>query len=229
MGHAYWSLADGHVFRAGSATLWCETVDAPEHPGLERLVDLAEGRLTIAEVAQTRTHLATCRRCADVAASTERAIQLMRTEAAAEAAEEPPEHFVRRAQRLLRQRGAAPKPSPRRWLAELRFDSAARLAPAGVRALASAGRQLVFSAGDYDLELRVAPVGDGRYELRGQLLAPWAATGRVVLTRAAEVLAEATLDELCEFTLPGLRAGDYSLRMELQDVMIEVSELEIRV
>lgn len=153
----------------------------------------------------------------------------MRLDAANQAVEEPPAHVVSRAQRLLRQR-TMPSATNRlnRWLAQLRFDSRMQPATAGVRSLASAGWQLIFAAGDYELDVRIVPEGDQLYALRGQVLGECSGVGRIFLTSAGEQVAEVPLDELCEFTLPVVPLGDYALTVRLPNASIVVSDLAIR-
>ena len=83
----------------------------------------------------------------------------------------PPER-VQRALDLWRLHGLGPRERPglRRWAAVLQFDSWAGAAvAAGMRALPSEVRQLVFSAEGCDIDLRVAP-GPHGFALSGQLL-----------------------------------------------------------
>src|SRR5262245_4752787 len=99
----------------------------------------------------------------------EELIALIRADAAAEREEEPPPEVVARAQRLLRQHRAHGARSLRHLVARLIFDSRHRPAVAGLRALGSAGRQLVFEAGEYEVDLRLASDGD-LHSLSGQVL-----------------------------------------------------------
>lgn len=162
--------------------------------------------------------------------SFDRLIELLRRDAELRSTEEPPEHVVNRAMRLLRQSRPQPPTQPssiRRWLADLKFDSKAQpLAAAGVRAMAPAGRQLVYAAGDYELELRIVPAADDTLTVSGQLLGPCSGAGRVTLTGASEHAA--SLNELCEFELRALPEGTYALTVRLAEAAVEVSMLELR-
>lgn len=159
--------------------------------------------------------------------SLERLIELMRADAASASLEEPPRHVVRRAVRLLRDRKSSQR-SLRHIIAELLFDSAVRpLSAAGVRSFDAAGRQLVFAAGEYELDLRLRGTSEQLYELRGQLLGPCPGTGRVVVTNHAMQRAETALNELCEFELRGVPSGTYGLTVHLPETTIEVSELRV--
>jgi len=112
----------------------------------------------------------------------------------------------------------------KRLLAALTFDSSQMTPALGVRAGAAAGRQLLFSAGDSELHLQIAPAGE-QWQITGQVLGPCAG-GSVELRGANETL-NAALNELCEFTLAPLAAGVYALALRLGDVELEIPELEI--
>lgn len=108
----------------------------------------------------------------------------------------------------------------RRVVAALAFDSAAgpALAP-GMRSVGGPVRQLLFSALDRDIDLRVAPHDDGGFVLQGQVLGPDAG-GRARLApaaaaAAAEASMEAEVDALGEFRLDGVVAGDWVLTLQL--------------
>ena len=104
-----------------------------------------------------------------------------------------------------------------RIVGALTFDSwATPTLASGMRSLRSPTRQLLFSAGGRDIDLRITPA-DGAYSLAGQVLGP-DETGRVELacldagSASARV---AALDELGEFRLDGLAPGPYSLKLHL--------------
>jgi hypothetical protein len=146
-----------------------------------------------------------------------------------DASEAAPRDVVASLVGLFRERAASREPSTlRRLLASLSFDSA-QLSPAyGVRsgAAAAAARQLLYSAGDSDLDVRVAQAGDG-WVVSGQWLGECDGGGEIEL-QGAEQTATARLNEQCEFSLPPVPAGTYALRLRLKDAEVEVSELELR-
>ncbi len=113
----------------------------------------------------------------------------------------------------------------RRLVAELSFDSK-QMSPAfGVRSGQSVARQLLFSAGEHDLDLRVTP-DDGSWIVTGQVLGD-CESGQVELR--GETLAEtAAMNELSEFTLPKVPSGKYSLLIRFCETEIEVPEFELR-
>jgi hypothetical protein len=112
-----------------------------------------------------------------------------------------------------------------RVVAVLTFDSK-QLSPAfGVRAGQSVARQLLFSMGEHDLDLRVAP-DDGAWIVSGQVLGD-CLNGRVDLC-GKDVAERAEMNDLCEFSLPPVPPGKYCLRVKISDQEIEVPEFELR-
>ncbi len=79
-----------------------------------------------------------------------------------------------------------------------------------------------------DVDLRLAPSGDG-WAVSGQVLGECAA-GRVELFADGDdtSAARADLNDLCEFTLPTVPAGTYTLRLTLDDAEIEVPGLSLQ-
>lgn len=201
---------------------------SPQHIAFARLADLAEGRLTAEEAAGARAHLAGCADCSGQAAELERLTGLMR----ADASEDAPRDVLFNAIRLFRARPTAAETPGllRRFVASLSFDSGARNPAYGLRsgATAAASRQLLFSAGDLDVDLRLAPSGEG-WSVSGQVLGECAA-GRAELFADGDdaPAARADLNDLCEFTLPTVAAGTYTLRLFVADAEIEVPGLSLR-
>ena len=115
--------------------------------------------------------------------------------------------------------------SSNRVVAVLSFDSR-QLSPAfGVRSTRSVARQLLFSIGENDLDLRVAP-DDGAWIVSGQLLGECG--DGVVELRGENIVERATMNELCEFYLPRVPPGRYSLLVQMSHMEIEVPEFELR-
>ncbi|HEV8638961.1 MAG TPA: hypothetical protein VG370_32535 [Chloroflexota bacterium] len=193
------------------------------HIPSDRQADLVEGRLPAARRAEVLGHVASCGRCASEIAALERVVRLMRTDDSVD----PPAQVVSRAVSLFRPR-AAPVPLGlrQRLAAALRFDSAAAPGLAyGLRSGLVAERQMLFSAGELDIELRVAPAG-AALTVAGQVLGPCA--GGQVELRGADSAVMASLTDLCEFVLPSVPAGTYTLALHLSDADVEVAGLELK-
>jgi hypothetical protein len=99
----------------------------------------------------------------------------------------------------------------------LAFDSWATPALAsGMRSLRSPTRQLLYSAGGRDIDLRIAAAGTV-FSLAGQVLGP-DESGRVELSRLdgdGGTARTTQLDDLGEFRIDGLAPGGYSLTLHL--------------
>lgn len=198
----------------------------PKHISFERLTDMVEGRLTADEARGERAHLQACTRCTEQASQLGRVTQLMR----ADASEDAPRDIVFNAVQMFRTRPVAVAAPGilRRIVAALTFDSAA-LAPAfGVRSGQSAtARQLLFSAGDLDVDLRLAPGVEG-WTVSGQVLGACDG-GEVELGKAGQSgVARTALNDLCEFALPPVPEGSYALHLRLGDMEVEIPELDLR-
>jgi len=118
-------------------------------------------------------------------------------------------------------------PAPLRHIvATLIFDSR-RAGPAfGMRSLHPSSRQLLYSAQQTDLDLRIT-IQNEECIVAGQVLRDGCVGGLVEISGATGS-AEASLNEQCEFTLPPIPVGNYSLKVKMLDMEIEVPELELK-
>jgi anti-sigma factor RsiW len=199
----------------------------PRHIPFARLADLAEGRLSPEAAAADRAHLADCTSCSAQAAQLGRLAALMR----ADTSEDAPAQLVASVVQMFRARRArAEEPGLlRRLVAALTFDSSGLRPAFGVRSgQAAPARQMLFSAGDFDVDLRLAPGGEG-WTVSGQVLGPCTGGEVELLDPEGATAARATLNELCEFTLlPPTPDGTYALRLRLEGVEVEIPELSLK-
>lgn len=186
----------------------------------EQLVDLAENRLAADEAADLRARIA-----ADPAARAElqtitELIDLMRSDDSVAA----PDHVINRALRLARRPSEPQAPALlERLVAVLRNDSW-RQAAAGLRSQQAWPRALLFSAGDYELDLQIVAHGE-LWQLRGQLLGPEATA--TVLLQGENGSSSAELNDLGEFVLPPVPTGRYRLLLVQDARKIVVPNLEL--
>lgn len=194
----------------------------PSHIPFARLVDWVEKRLPVETQSQVQTHLATCVQCQREVAQIERMLSTMRSDTAID----PPPAVVDRAVRLFDRR-VAPTPTLRQQImATLRFDSLTMPLAFGTRSGAPAPRQILFNAGDYDLDLRITPSDQPEHWLlSGQLLGAATAAGTVVCSGATTH--QAALSPLGEFALPPVAGGAYTLAVQLPDVEIMIGLLAL--
>ncbi len=105
------------------------------------------------------------------------------------------------------------QPPSRRVVATLTFDSRSSGSAFGMRSIRKASRQMLYSAQDADLDLRIS-VQNEECILAGQVIREGCA-GALVEISGATASARARLSELCEFTLPAIPVGIYSLTIRM--------------
>ena len=177
-----------------------------------------------AEEAQLRAQIVSDERANADVRWLERVVGAMRRDAAWN--EEPPAEVGARAVRLFRARNSnEPLSLLQRLQAVLHFDSLLTPQPVGLRSGQPIERQLLFTAGEYSVDLRITPSG-GLWSLAGQVLGPTVGGGQAALAGLVATV-EAILNELSEFVLPPVPAGDYTLTLRLSDVEVEVARLQI--
>jgi anti-sigma factor RsiW len=191
----------------------------PDHIHIDRLTDLAEGRLTPDEHVPLLAHLAGCPACARELEQLQRLLMLMRTDTT----EDAPPAVVARAVALFQPRSASLATlgdRVRRLVAALRFDSGLTPLALGVRSGGSAARQWLFETDGYTLDVRALPSGE-HWSIVGQVLGACSG-GQVTLSGPAGTT-QVALTGLCEFTVPPQPAGVYALhlRLNVEDVEIE--------
>jgi hypothetical protein len=122
-------------------------------------------------------------------------------------------------------------PLRQRWVAVLGFDSwAATPIAAGMRALPSEARQMLFSADRFEVDLRIAPLA-GRFAVSGQLFGP-AADGSVELAALDRGGRESsrhsvTLDPSSEFRIDSVSRGTYLVTVRLGGCEIVLPPIDV--
>ena len=192
------------------------------HISFATLADLVENRLSADENRETLNHVSACSRCESQLNELKQLVSLMRTDTA----EDAPRDVKANAVALFRARAASAKTSVvRRVLAALNFDSAQSSPAYGLRSGQPQARQFLYSAGDNDLDLRVKPSGES-WVVSGQVLGQCA--GGQVEIKGEAGTAAVQMNDLCEFTLPPVPAGRYTLQLRLTDVEVEVPDLDLK-
>jgi hypothetical protein len=194
-----------------------------EHIEFDRMADLVEDRVAPAMRTESMAHISSCSQCAEKLERLDQVVRLMATDQSADA----PRGAVAYAIGLFRGRAKSPRMSiKRRILAALSFDSNLNQEPAfGVRSGQSGSRQLIYSAEENDIDIRITTRGV-MFIVSGQILRDDCSGGSVEIT-GLNGSATAAINELCEFILPEVPSGDYSLRVHMADVEVEVPELEL--
>ena len=128
----------------------------------------------------------------------------------------PPESLVRTVKGMGAIFGLTKSRQGKPLIARLLFDSSRCPLPAGVRSSPSIARQLLYGAGDYQLDLRIEPREDSdKISLVGQILnssEPDQAVGAVpvVILKGQKILAQCVTNRFGEFQV------DCSLESSLQ-------------
>jgi anti-sigma factor RsiW len=205
----------------------------PQHIPFARLASMAEGRLSAQESAEASAeesaHLSACTRCAAESERLGRLASLMRADTSEDA---PPELLAGVVRMFRAHRATAESAAPgllRRLVAALTFDSSGLRPAFGVRSgQPASARQLLFSAGDFDVDLRLAPGTEG-WTVSGQVLGPCRGGEVEAVAADGSTVARAVLNDLCEFTLlPPIAEGTYTLRLRLEETEIEIPELSLK-
>ena len=193
------------------------------HISHEKLADLIDGRATLEEQAQLMTHISDCHHCGNELQRLERLIALMRSDNS----EDAPIDVISNAIGLFRDHVTSREPVVlRRLTATLSFDSL-NMAPAfGVRSGQAASRQLIYSAEENDIDLRLT-FNNEMWVVSGQVLREDCGGGRVEIDGPGGVRS-AALNETCEFVLPAVSPGNYLLRVSLPDLLVEIPQLELK-
>lgn len=148
-----------------------------------------------------------------------------------------PEHLVRRAIDVWREPAPAPVARWLRLLAELRFDSALQPALAlGLRSGAGqTARQIVFTCGDHDIDLRVTAEPKGGWVLSGQVLGPLDAPAEVRLWQQPQPPEpedaphlQRELGEMGEFRFSVDAPGTYHLVVCVANTWMALPTLELK-
>jgi anti-sigma factor RsiW len=188
-----------------------------QHIEFERLIAYVEGRVDAEERAAIELHLEHCARCADDSAWLRRFAPSI----GLRALEPPPPAARERVRALFR---AWRKPPARTTRALLRFDSSAISGALGRRSGATAERQLIFAAASFDLDLRIGHQND-QWVIAGQVLGP--ETAGYVEVAAPQHSERVALSDSCEFTLPPLDDGHYTLFLRLGDLEVRIDDLAL--
>ena len=137
------------------------------HINIENLVNYVDGAALDVDKVSVETHLMACNECAEL----KQELQVLMTQLREDSSLEPPAELVQWGINLF-QPVMQPKTSPvRRLIASLVFDSFDQPMLAGTRRVGTPPRQLLFRAGDVDVDVKIeAMEASDRISLIGQVL-----------------------------------------------------------
>ena len=188
------------------------------HLTFEQLTDLAENRAPQASI--DSAHLIACHQCSELFEQLQYAFSVMRTDTD----EDAPRDVLFQAINVFQ---PARKVSlATRILAALSFDSLTAEPAFGTRSASTEVRQLIFTAAGNDIDLHISPAGNS-WIIAGQLLSESCEDGEVAI-EGENVSLSTRLNESCEFKLPAVPSGDYTLRLRFSDIEVEVPRIELR-
>ena len=194
-------------------------MNASSHISFEILADIAENRVTGVALETAMAHASVCSECDDTLRRLQNLVIMMRSDKS----EDAPIDLLLSAMDAFT---PEQRPPVRRIIAVLTFDSRSPSSAFGMRSTRTASRQLLYSAQETDLDLRIT-VQNKECILTGQIIRDGCVEGRVEIS-GQTASAAATLNELCEFTLPPIPFGNYSLKIKMPDVEIEIPDLDLK-
>jgi anti-sigma factor RsiW len=192
-----------------------------KHIPLEQLADLADKRVTAAERSELSAHLSSCGDCSSELTRLTNAITNMRADDSIDAPRDVLFHAINLFPR------AVTTSVVRRILAVLTFDSFTSAPAFGTRSGLSDSRQLIFSAGDHDIDLHIS-TKDNTWTIAGQILGSVDCGKGNLLLENDDYSVSSELSGSCEFKIADVPPGDYHLRLSLADLELEVPRLELR-
>ena len=196
------------------------TMTNSTHIPIETLANIADDKGTAEARKAAMTHISTCSTCHDTLDRLQQLILMMRSDPTVDV----PRDVLSAALNIFSQERRSPL---RRIVALLIFDSRNAGPAFGMRSLPSASRQMLYSAEETDLDLRITVQND-ECIIAGQVIGEGCAEGHVEISGVAG-RSEATLNDVGEFLLPPIPVGNYSLTVRMLDREIEIPELELKV
>ena len=201
-------------------------------PGFEQLVDYLDGRLEQEAFESVAGHLEHgCRRCDEYRVW----YQQVKLIGCGDDSIEPPPWVLKRALRLFNVPKAKRSIGPQlvEVVASLVFDSLRRPAVAGVRSGGLEGRQLLYRAADYSIDVQVAGSDQMRADLTGQILREGelmfeSVSGlQLELMRDGGTILSTVTNDRGEFTMPSIEFGAYDLRVDVSETSITIVGLPV--
>ena len=140
-----------------------------QHVTVENLMDYIEGQGSDVEKSTLETHVKNCGECGELKQGFQALIARLREDASFEPSAELLESGINLFQPLAQhKRGAS---GLRKFIASLVFDTYDQPAMAGVRRVGAPPRQLLFRAGDVDVDVKIESMeANDRITLVGQVL-----------------------------------------------------------
>jgi len=137
------------------------------HVTTEAITDYIDGRMSHADREALGSHLANCKECAEL----KQELQLLLSDLQHDASFEPPAELLRWGIQLFQPIMRPEVNAVRRFIAALVFDTQDQPMFAGVRRVGAPPRQLLFRAGEVDVDVKIESMeANDRITLAGQVL-----------------------------------------------------------
>src|SRR5262245_1628675 len=201
-------------------------------PGFEKLIEYLDGQLAASGAGAVAAHLAAgCSQCHEDRAWYQQVKQLAKTDDSSE----PPPWILKRAVKAFdaRRARASVAGQIRSVIASLVFDSLRRPALAGVRSSGAEGRQLLYHADDYSIDLHVALPDQVHADLTGQILREGEVMFKSVAGLPLELLRDGgtvlstITNDSGEFRVESIDPVNYDLRIDISELSITIVGLPV--
>jgi hypothetical protein len=192
-----------------------------KHPPFAKLLNKFEGSLTEIESHEIAEHLAACAECNMQA----RKISEFVNYSESEKFESVPQNVTANLLNIFQPTGKANQKresAVKRLFASLVFDD--WQTALNERYVYSDNRQMLFKAGDFEIDLRLSFSGD-KCQVSGQIF-PDCFDG-IVEIATAEISEKTGFNESCEFQLPPVANGVYELRLNIDDKLIAIQDFSL--
>jgi hypothetical protein len=139
------------------------------HITIENLVEYVDGKVSGVEKSTLENHVAACRDCSELKQEFQALINRLRQDAAFEPPAELVDWGINLFQPIMQPQGKLS--GVRKYIASLVFDTYDQPLLAGVRRVGAPPRQLLFRAGDVDVDVKIESMeANDRITLVGQVL-----------------------------------------------------------
>jgi hypothetical protein len=194
------------------------------HVNVEEIIEFVEDRASSKTREVVENHLTGCVSCQEL----RQEFEVLLTQLREDATFEPPAELVQWGvdlfqpmQRPITERTGSVGKKLRKIIATMVFDTYDQPIPAGVRRAGLPPRQLLFRAGDVDIDVKIESLEtDGRITLAGQVLSNTAAffdNTAVKLESHGEVRFRTKTNPVGEFTFDEVPKDTYHLSVDLPE------------
>jgi hypothetical protein len=199
-------------------------------PPIDQLLAFAQNELPTDEAQDIRAHLeAGCELCREQLGQLQKVISVIKTRILID----PPDWLIYQAMTLFKWWQSKSRGSPVKKIpALLVVDSFAEERLLGFRSTGPMSRQMLYRAGDYDIDLSIDYIESSQsVTIIGQSMPlskdlTTVAEVDVELLRGSQVTCATRTNEAGEFTLDGVQEGSYDLRIRLKDEEINITNLQ---